>query len=91
MGRGTRHTPERLAEKLRDIRLALGLSQTEMLRRLGVEDFVSYHRISEYELGKREPLLIVLLQYARVAGVHMEDIVDDKIDLPAKLPKRSRK
>jgi transcriptional regulator with XRE-family HTH domain len=91
MGRGTRHQPERLAEKLRDIRLALGLSQTEMLWRLGVEDFVSYHRISEYELGKREPLLIVLLQYARVAGVHMDDIVDDKIGLPVRLPKRSRK
>lgn len=90
MGRGTRHQPERLAEKLRDIRLALGLSQTEMLRRLGVEDFVSYHRISEYELGKREPLLVVLLQYARVAGVHMEDLVDDELDLPTRLPKRSR-
>jgi hypothetical protein len=29
---------------------------------------------------------MVLLQYARVAGVHMEDIVDDELDLPEKLP-----
>jgi transcriptional regulator with XRE-family HTH domain len=89
MGRGTRHQPERLAGKLLQIRLALGLSQTEMLYRLGVEDLIAYQRISEYELGKREPLLIVLLEYARLAGVHMEDIVDDEIDLPDQLPKRS--
>jgi hypothetical protein len=29
---------------------------------------------------------MTLLQYARVAGVHMEDIVDDNLDLPEKLP-----
>jgi transcriptional regulator with XRE-family HTH domain len=81
---------ERLAEKLLQIRAALGLSQTEMLRRLGFEDQLDYKRISEYELGKNEPPLAVLLRYARVAGVHMEDIVDDEIDLPARLPKRSR-
>ncbi len=81
-----RPRPERLAEKLRQVRLSLGLSQPEMLRRLGVEDLIAYHRISEYESGKREPLLMVLLQYARVAGVHMEALVDDDLDLPAKLP-----
>jgi hypothetical protein len=27
-----------------------------------------------------------LLQYARAAGVHVEDIIDDELDLPAKLP-----
>jgi hypothetical protein len=37
-------------------------------------------------LDKSEPPLKVLLQYARVAGVHMEDIVDDELDLPEKLP-----
>ncbi|MDX6693252.1 MAG: Helix-turn-helix domain [Blastocatellia bacterium] len=90
MGRGTRHQPERLAEKLRQIRLALGLSQTEMLRRLGVEDLIAYQRISEYELGKREPLLVVLLQYARVAGIHLEVLADDNLDLPAKLPSKPK-
>lgn len=91
MGRGTRHQPERLAEKLLQIRLALGLSQTEMLYRLGVEDFVAYQRISEYELGKREPLLIILLQYARAANISTDDLIDDEVDLPAKLPAGSRK
>jgi transcriptional regulator with XRE-family HTH domain len=91
VGRGTRHTPARLAEKLRAIRLALGLSQTEMLYRLGVQDIVTYHRISEYELGKREPLLIILLEYARVANISTDVLIDDKRDLPARLPKRSRR
>jgi transcriptional regulator with XRE-family HTH domain len=55
--------------------------------RLGVEDLISYHRISEYESGKREPLLVILLRYARVAGVHMEVLADDELDLPEKLRK----
>jgi hypothetical protein len=28
----------------------------------------------------------VLLQYARLAGIHVEDLIDDEEDLPAKLP-----
>jgi len=85
-----RPKPERLAEKLRAIREALGLSQTQMLNRLQYEEKMHYGRISEYESGKREPTLMTLLQYARVAGVHMEDIVDDELDLPAKLPGKVR-
>ena len=81
-----RPRPERLAEKLLQIRNALGLSQTEMLRRLGVEDMIEYHTISKYELGKNEPPLMILLRYARVAGVHVEDLIDDELDLPARLP-----
>jgi hypothetical protein len=53
---------------------------------MGVEDEIPFKRISSYELDKSEPPLKVLLQYARIAGVHMEDIVDDELDLPEKLP-----
>jgi len=81
-----RRRPKRLAEKLLQIRNTLGLSQPEMLRRLGVEDQIDYTTISKYELDKNEPPLDILLQYTRVAGVHMEDIVDDELDLPPKLP-----
>jgi transcriptional regulator with XRE-family HTH domain len=81
-----RERPERLAEKLRQIRDALGLSQPEMLRRLGVEKDIDYARISGFETGLREPTLKILLQYARVAGVHMEALVDDNLNLPEKLP-----
>ena len=78
--------PDRLAEKLTHIRHALGLSQTEMLRHLGLDESMKYARISEYEQGQREPNLMTLLAYARAAGIHMEDLVDDELDLPAKLP-----
>ena len=81
-----RPKPVRLAEKLRTIRIVLSLSQTEMLSRLGLGDSMHYGRISEYEQGKREPTLMTLLAYAHAAGVHLEDIVDDDLDLPAKLP-----
>jgi transcriptional regulator with XRE-family HTH domain len=86
MGRKARMKPARLPEKLLQIRTSLGVSQTELLRRLGFEDLIDYRRISEFELGEAEPPLPILLQYARVAGVHMEDIVDDELALPAKLP-----
>jgi transcriptional regulator with XRE-family HTH domain len=85
-----RPKPERLAEKLRQIRLALGLSQTEMLKRLGLEEGMKYARISEYEQGLREPSLLTLLAYSRVAGVHMEVLADDELDLPAKLPAKPK-
>lgn len=38
-------------------------------------------RISEYESGTREPNLITLLAYARVAEIPLEYIVDDALDL----------
>jgi transcriptional regulator with XRE-family HTH domain len=81
-----RPKPERLAEKLRQIRLALGLSQPEMLKRLGLEEAMQYARISEYETGQREPSLLTLLAYSYVAGVHMEFLADDELDLPENLP-----
>ena len=81
-----RPRPMRLAEKLLQIRVGLGLSQTQMLERLGLSDSMHYGRISEYEQDKREPNLITLLAYARAASIHLEDIVDDELDLPAKLP-----
>ena len=86
MARGARVRPDRLTEKLLQIRLALGLSQSELLRRLGLEEQMDYRRISEFERGTTEPHLSVLLEYARAAGVHMEDIVDDELDLPERLP-----
>ena len=81
-----RPKPLRLAEKLLEIRKGLGLSQTQMLNRMGLEETMHYGRISEYEQGKREPTLMTLLAYARAASVHLEDVVDDDLDLPRKLP-----
>lgn len=86
MGRAARPKPKRLGEKLLQIRLALGLSQNELIKRFGLEDFVTQNRISTYEIGTHEPPLIVLLPYARAAGVYVDDLIDDELDLPARLP-----
>ena len=86
MGARPRLRQERLPEKLRAIRETLGLSQTEMLYRLGAEDIIDYSRISEFETGKREPSLAILLLYARAANVWMDVLVDDELDLPTRLP-----
>ena len=90
MGGAARIRPERLPDKLRQIREALGLSQSEMLRRLGFEDVLDYKRISEYELGKNEPPLAVLLSYARAVNVSTDVLIDDWLDLPAKLPAKAK-
>jgi transcriptional regulator with XRE-family HTH domain len=81
-----RPRPARLAGKLLRIRTALGLSQTEMLERLGVGDLIEYHAISKFERDINEPTLMVLLQYARVAGVNLEVLADDELELPERLP-----
>ena len=86
MGAAARIKPKRLAGKLRRIRLALGLSQSDMLKRLGYDGVIKYHRISNYELGTGEPPLPVLLEYARLAGVSTDVLIDDKLNLPDKIP-----
>jgi len=86
MGQKPRHRPKNLARKLLQIRKALGLSQSEMLRRMGVEDWFTTARISEYETGMREPSLWMLLAYGRVARIHLETLIDDTATLPEKLP-----
>ena len=86
MGRRARRKQQNLARKLLHIRNALGLSQIQLVKSMGIEMNVSHHRISEYESGRREPSLWVLLAYAQLAGVHLENIVDDNLELPDKLP-----
>lgn len=88
MGRRARLRPERLAEKLRQVRTSLGLSQTEMHSRLGFD--THYSRISEYELGKNEPPLPILLRYAELAGICVDVLINDSLDLPNKLPAKPK-
>jgi len=88
MARGVRLKPKRLTEKLIQIRLSLGLSQNELIRMLDVD--LTQNRISEYETGKGEPPLPVLLKYARVAGVCVDVLIDDDQDLPKKLPAKPK-
>jgi transcriptional regulator with XRE-family HTH domain len=86
MGTNPRVRPKRLAEKLRYIRVSLDLTQDQLVRKLEIEALATQSKISEFESGKRDPSLLILLQYSRLAGVHMEDLADDETDLPNKLP-----
>ena len=84
MGRVRRNKPRNLARKLHKIRVELlGLSQSEMARALGLQ--IHYAAVSNYELGTREPDLMVVLTYARLAEIPMEVLVDDNLDLPKPL------
>jgi len=80
MGRVRRNKPLRLSHKLLAIRKRLQMSQTEMARALELK--VHYSAVANFELGTREPDLIIVLRYARLAGVPMEMIVDDQMNLP---------
>src|SRR5262245_46277711 len=79
MGTNRRSKPEHLAAKLLAIRERLHLSQSRLGRLVGLTNFA---RVSEYEHGTREPNLLVLLRYARVAGVSTDVLIDDKLELP---------
>lgn len=91
MGTSRRPQPRRLAAKLRQIRALLGLTQVQIGKKLETpKSPVQPGHVSEFETGKREPSLLVLLSYARMAGVSMDLLVDDEMDLPMRLPRRLR-
>ena len=74
-----RPRPKRLAEKLLKIRQSLGVSQSAMVYRLGVQ--LGANNISKYEHDLNEPPTDVILAYARLASVPLEQLVDDEIEL----------
>jgi transcriptional regulator with XRE-family HTH domain len=87
MGRAQRPRPIRLAAKLLEIRHSLHLSQEQMFKLLDCRESPLYARhLSDFELGKREPPLPLLLRYAKVAGVPLEVLADDELNLPKRLP-----
>ena len=87
MGTASRESPKYLAQKLFKIRKTLngGLSQEEMVKRLRVGKLNRTY-ISKYETGVLEPPLKVLLRYADLAGVYLDVLASDELDLPDKLP-----
>jgi transcriptional regulator with XRE-family HTH domain len=86
MGKTPRMRSRRLPEKLRQIRDRLGLSQNGLIHQLGFEGLLVQASISGYESGTREPPLPVLLRYSQISGIWVNSIIDDKIDIPERLP-----
>ena len=88
MGSAARQRPEKLASKLKEIRLKIdgGLSQNELIKRLGLEKELEQERISKYERGILEPPLFVLCAYADLANIYLEILAKDSLELPEHLP-----
>ncbi len=72
------------------MREALELSQNEMLKRLGSPEDILGINISGYERGVLEPPLISLLAYGRTVGVSVETLIDNQMDLPAKVSSKKQ-
>jgi transcriptional regulator with XRE-family HTH domain len=87
MGTKSRPRPKRLAEKLLQIRSYLGISQDELIDRLGMKGDIFSASISQYERAVREPSNIVLLKYARLVKISTDVLIDDDMDLPKKFLK----
>jgi transcriptional regulator with XRE-family HTH domain len=88
---GRRHPrpqPDRLAAKLRHIRTTLGYTLEEMAGALkgAKKSPPAKAHIYRFEMGQREPSLLVLLEYARVVNIFVEALIDDELELPDKLP-----
>ena len=81
MGQQPKPRPQHLAAKLLVIRRAFRASQSELAKLLNFN--LSCARISEYEHGIREPNLIVLLRYAKVAGISTDVLIDDAVEVDA--------
>ena len=87
MGRTRRPQPKKLKKKLRDIRAGLGLTQDQMakeLRRHGAEPAIHSGYVADFEAGKREPSLLVILAYSRLMYISTDLLIDDKRHLPLK-------
>ena len=52
---------------------------------MGLEAQIARAEISKYERGLRTPPLLTLLKYARVAGLIVDDLIDDGVNLPKEL------
>lgn len=81
-----KYIPRHLGVKLRQIRVALGLTQEEMLKLLDLSPVISQTTISAYERNAKLPPYFVLARYGDVANLWIDVLVRDSLDLPEKLP-----
>lgn len=84
MGKARKLVPERLGGKLKKIRQRLGASSySETVVRLNMPEAKLYRAsILEYEANKRTPPLLVLLRYSELSGISVNDLIDDRVNLP---------
>ena len=80
-----KHAPKRLGEKLLKIRESFGDSQAAFLERLGNPEAILQTSISAYEKGKREPPLLILLKYAKLAKISTDVLIDDSLEITLRI------
>lgn len=73
--------PERLGEKLRAIRERKGWTLDQMAAAIGKTGESRRSRIYEWETGIRQPDLLELLAYARLAEISTDALIDDDLDM----------
>ena len=77
-----RAMPKKLGKKMRQIREQLGMSQRQIVEALNYTATpLRASQISQYENGQREPTMMLVLAYARLAGISTDVLIDDKIRL----------
>jgi transcriptional regulator with XRE-family HTH domain len=92
MGTARRPQPKYLPAKLLRIRQSLDLTQEQLAARLQhLKPPPQPGQISRFEQGKREPSLLILLEYARMAGISIDLLADDAAELPDRLPVKNRR
>jgi len=84
MGRKPRKRPQHLGRKLCEIRDSFGISQGRMLVKLGFPA-KGRNNLSNYETDKREAPSELVLAFAKVVGVNVDVLFDDRRELPKAL------
>ena len=73
---------KKLGKKMKQIRVRLGMSQRQMVEALSYTATpLRASQVSQYEQGQREPTMMLVLAYARLAKVSVESLIDDKMKL----------
>ena len=91
MGQKRRTQPEKLKIKLKAIRVKMEVSQQKMVELLNhhaPNEVIVPGHISDFENGKREPSLPVLLAYSKLTGISTNVLIDDRLDLPKRIRPR---
>src|ERR1044072_8009615 len=84
VGQRPRQRPQHLPTKLFAVRQQLGLTQRQMAALL--DRNLPHLQLSEYESGRREPNVLLLLRYARLENISVECLIDDDLEPPPLSP-----
>ncbi len=78
-----------VAERLKESRLQVGISQKQLGIQAGIDDFSASARINQYERGKHMPDLQTLTRLAAVLGVPVPYFYCEDAELAAVIVKFS--